>query len=243
MTTRGLLRGLPGVTRYTPRLVIAGTPDVWPASLGDNQWGAAPHLVGAFARGEYVVAEGMCFGHAEIGWGSNASALPAGNLEITLPVVPFCEDVNVTNGDFFLGSAMIGRLIGTGDGPMSAYLTPNLRAGFVVGPWTLSGTATVASGTSSLVVAHGFGAAPIVTVTPQANISTVGGNPATAGIWVDTVGATNFTLHVGSTNLTSSLAVGWVAALQSNILSTTSPYALGSNGDHLEFTFSYPVAP
>lgn len=240
MTTRGILSGLPGTTKYTPRLIAVNGNSEREVVPGIPMTNSLP---GAIARGEYIISDGWCTGHAEFEFGSSAPAVPAGNVEITLPVAPWGLASNGQVGDYFLGSAMIGQLLGANDTPMSAYLTPALRAGFVVGGVSLGGAASVAIGASTVAVTHGFGVAPnSVVLTSTAAIDTVGGNVGTKGLFVTAIGASTFTINAGTTNLTTALSVQWLAVLKSSILTTTSPFALGSLQDHIEFTFAYPVA-
>lgn len=72
-----------------------------------------------------------------------------------------------------------------------------------------TGTSAIANGTTSIAVAHGLSVTPDATgilVTPTANTTTDPGN-----IWVDTIGATNFTVNCRTNPGVSTMAFSWRA--------------------------------
>lgn len=69
------------------------------------------------------------------------------------------------------------------------------------------GVATITAATSTVVVAHGLTGTPtIINVTPRETIA------AASFLWVDTIGATNFTINTNA-NVTADADFGWEAKL------------------------------
>ena len=84
----------------------------------------------------------------------------------------------------------------------------NSRVNLTVGVTARSGTATVLNGTTSIVVTHGLGSTPDrVLLSPR---STTGWWMA---FWVDTVGATTFTINM-STDPGRNVTLDWRAFLE-----------------------------
>jgi hypothetical protein len=86
-------------------------------------------------------------------------------------------------------------------------VTPNGSNTFTSLTWTNSGTATILNATTSLVVAHGCSYTPTaidISITPTATCTNDPGM-----IWVDTVGATNFTVNCLRDPGVSGLAFSW----------------------------------
>lgn len=70
-----------------------------------------------------------------------------------------------------------------------------------------SGTATILSGTTSVVVTHNLGVVPTLQ-----QISVIAGEDPTQSvglIWVDTITSTQMTIHCESDPSTSNLDLGW----------------------------------
>lgn len=70
-----------------------------------------------------------------------------------------------------------------------------------------SGTATIANGENSIVVAHGLAATPT-------SIHPTGQHSEVASLYVDTIGAENFTIHAADGNVTANRDVYWYAEVQ-----------------------------
>lgn len=72
-----------------------------------------------------------------------------------------------------------------------------------------NGTSAIANGTTSIAVAHGLSVTPdasCIFIDPSANTTTDPGN-----LWVDTIGATNFTVNCRTNPGVSTMAFGWRA--------------------------------
>ncbi len=67
-----------------------------------------------------------------------------------------------------------------------------------------SGSATISNGTDNAVVGHGLEATPT-------KVAVTGGHTEVANLYVDTVGATNFTVHAKDGNVTGDRTVYWEA--------------------------------
>ena len=99
------------------------------------------------------------------------------------------------------GTMVVGRAV-----------SPATAAAGALGPARASGTATVLSAQTTIAVTHGLGGTPIL-----GNIKIVGGENATTPVdklpWVDTIGATQFTINVTADPGVSNQDFGWEASL------------------------------
>jgi hypothetical protein len=74
------------------------------------------------------------------------------------------------------------------------------------------GNGTITSGNTSVVITHGLSGTPVgaeISINPNGNPTNDPGN-----IWVDTIGATQFTVNVRNDPGVSGFGFGWTAELQ-----------------------------
>ncbi len=153
-------------------------------------------------------------------FGAEASHGASINLNAATVTGSVTDDLRVLNGGriYAQGSTVTSTSGGSGKNPDVADCNVGAfnevtASGYILaaGTFQAKGQATIGSGSTSIAVTHGLDVTPLLQ-----DIHIIGGENPTADvgtIWVDTIGATTFTVNVEVDPSTNNFTFGWSATI------------------------------